>query len=51
MDKKYTVVFGVKVRALKEEVNSLLDQGWLPCGGVSYDPVSECFMQAMTYGV
>ncbi len=50
MDKKYTVVFGVEMPGLKEEVNSLLDQGWLPCGGVSFDPVSGCFMQAMLYG-
>jgi hypothetical protein len=43
---KYQVVIDVTVHVLVEQVNSLIEQGWKPIGGVSVSSTGV-FLQAM----
>jgi hypothetical protein len=43
----YQIIFGIDTADLEGKVNELIDQGWLPAGGVAVDARCGDRLQAM----
>lgn len=47
---RYRVVGGVSAETLEQAVNSLIDHGWIPVGGVFFrESFSGAFLQAVYF--